>query len=110
MRRRPVQRPCGPVRRRPDTRHRTGHRRRRSTEVRADAIGIASDLRAAGLAVETGLRDRSVSSQLDYADTIGADHVVVVGERDLADGEVTVKDMESGEERQVDRDSITAEI
>ncbi|MFB6211656.1 MAG: His/Gly/Thr/Pro-type tRNA ligase C-terminal domain-containing protein, partial [Halobacteriales archaeon] len=36
-----------------------------------------------------------------------AETVVVVGERDLANGEVTVKDMGTGEEEQVDRNAIT---
>ncbi|MFW6317598.1 MAG: His/Gly/Thr/Pro-type tRNA ligase C-terminal domain-containing protein, partial [Halorubrum sp.] len=36
-----------------------------------------------------------------YADSINAETVVVVGERDLANGEYTVKDMESGDETTV---------
>ncbi|MFB6294790.1 MAG: His/Gly/Thr/Pro-type tRNA ligase C-terminal domain-containing protein, partial [Candidatus Nanohaloarchaea archaeon] len=56
--------------------------------------------------VETDLMGRSVSSQFDYADSINADTVIVVGERDLDNGEVTVKDMDTGEEEQVGRGSV----
>ncbi len=61
-------------------------------------MGIAQSLRASGNVVETDLRDRSFGAQLEYADTINAATVVIVGERDLADGVVTVKDMDSGEQ------------
>ncbi|MCJ7479184.1 MAG: histidine--tRNA ligase [Candidatus Nanohaloarchaeota archaeon QJJ-7] len=77
-----------------------------SGEVRAEALEIVEELRSAGNIVETGLKDRNVSSQFDYADSINAEKVVVVGERDLENDEVTVKDMESGEERKVDRSEI----
>ncbi|MFB6166803.1 MAG: histidine--tRNA ligase [Candidatus Nanohaloarchaea archaeon] len=72
-----------------------------SEEVREDALEIVEELRGEGLTVETDLMGRSVSSQFDYADSIGAERVVVVGERDLENDEVTVKDMESGEEVRV---------
>ena len=68
-------------------------------DTRAKAAEIARDLRALdGVVVETDVSDRSFGAQLGYADSINAETVVVVGERDLANGEVTVKEMESGDE------------
>ena len=68
-------------------------------DTRAKAAEIASDLRALeGVVVETDVSDRSFGAQLGYADSINAETVVVVGERDLANGEVTIKEMESGDE------------
>ena len=70
-------------------------------DTRPTALDIAQTLRARGNQVETDLADRSFGSQLEYADSIGAATVVIVGERDLADGVVTIKDMHSGEQTQV---------
>jgi histidyl-tRNA synthetase len=44
---------------------------------------------------------RSFGAQLDYADGVGAETVVIVGEQDLEDDNVTLKDMGSGDQTQV---------
>jgi histidyl-tRNA synthetase len=67
-------------------------------DTRPEALRVARDLRERGHVVETDLNDRGFGSQLSYADSINAETVVVVGERDLEDGNVTVKDMASGDE------------
>jgi len=67
-------------------------------ETRPEALRVARDLRDRAHVVETDLNDRGFGSQLSYADSINAETVVVVGERDLEDGNVTVKDMASGDE------------
>lgn len=61
---------------------------------------IARGLRDEGHVVETDLMGRSFGTQLDYADSINAETVIIVGERDLADGVVTVKDMATGDQEQ----------
>ena len=81
-----------------------------SRSVRDTALGFASDLRSAGLSVETDLSDRGFGEQLGYADSINAEKVLVVGERDLEQDQVTIKDMESGDEREVPVDSAVEEI
>jgi histidyl-tRNA synthetase len=48
--------------------------------------------------VETDVADRSFGSQMSYADAVNAQTVVIAGERDLENGEVTVKDMGSGDQ------------
>ncbi|GAB6879836.1 histidine--tRNA ligase [Halorubrum gandharaense] len=67
-------------------------------DTRAKAAAIAGGLRELGHVVEQDVSDRSFGGQLGYADSINAETVVVVGERDLANGEVTIKDMASGDE------------
>lgn len=81
-----------------------------SEDVRGEALKIVAELREEGLTVETDLKERSVGSQFDYADTINAETVVVVGKRDLEDGNVTVKDMQSGEEEPVPRENVVGII
>ncbi|AFK19633.1 histidine--tRNA ligase [Haloferax mediterranei ATCC 33500] len=67
-------------------------------DTRSVASRIARDLREAGNVVEVDVSDRSFGAQMSYADSVNASTVVIVGERDLENGEVTVKDMESGEQ------------
>jgi histidyl-tRNA synthetase len=67
----------------------------------AVAARIARDLRARGHVVESDVSGRSFGGQLDYADSINAETVVIVGEQDLENDEVTVKDMESGDQTAV---------
>jgi len=67
-------------------------------DTRPVAARIARDLRESGNVVETDVSDRSFGAQMNYADSINAETVVIAGERDLENGEVTVKDMESGDQ------------
>ncbi|MFB6304819.1 MAG: histidine--tRNA ligase [Haloferacaceae archaeon] len=67
-------------------------------DTRPTAARIARDLRDRGHVVETDVADRSFGAQLSYADGVNAETVVIVGEQDLANDEVTVKDMQSGDQ------------
>ncbi len=67
-------------------------------DTRSVASRIARELRAAGNVVETDVSDRSFGAQMGYADSINAETVVIVGEQDLANDEVTIKEMESGDQ------------
>ena len=78
-------------------------------DTRAEAARVARDLRARGHVVETDLNDRGFGSQLSYADSLNAETVVVVGEQDLADGNVTVKEMASGDETTAPFDAFPGE-
>ncbi|ELZ89287.1 histidine--tRNA ligase [Haloferax sulfurifontis] len=78
-------------------------------DTRGVASDIARDLRAAGNVVEVDVSDRSFGAQMSYADSVNADTVVIVGERDLENGEVTVKDMASGDQTTVPVDDFPGE-
>jgi histidyl-tRNA synthetase len=85
-------------------------------DTRAVAARIARELRGRGHVVETDVAGRSFGTQMEYADAIDAETVVIVGERDLDNDEVTVKDMETGDQTQApvaafpgDRDRPTYE-
>jgi histidyl-tRNA synthetase len=67
-------------------------------DTRPVAARVARELRERGHVVESDVAGRSFGAQLDYADSIGAETVVIVGEQDLANDEVTVKDMETGDQ------------
>ena len=75
-------------------------------DTRSEAARITRALRERGHVVETDVAGRSFGGQLDYADSINAETVVIVGEQDLANDEVTVKDMESGDQTEVPVDDF----
>ena len=77
-----------------------------SESVRDVALDYATTLREQGLSVETDLASRGFGSQLGYADDMNAKRVLIVGERDLENDEVTMKHMDSGEEENLDRDEV----
>lgn len=61
------------------------------------AGGICAALRDDGIAAQCDLCGRGLKAQLKYADKIGAAYTTVLGDNELADGKVTVKDMKTGE-------------
>ena len=65
------------------------------------ALQIARDVRLAGLTAVVGPAGRSLKAQLRQANTRGARYAAIIGEREAAAGEVTLRDLASHEERQV---------
>lgn len=77
-----------------------------SDSVRKQGLEYATELREYGLKVETDLKSRGFGGQLEYADSLGAKRVLIVGERDLEKGKVTMKHMDTGNEEELDRDNV----
>ncbi|OGD45209.1 histidine--tRNA ligase, partial [Candidatus Bathyarchaeota archaeon RBG_16_57_9] len=69
--------------------------------VKIEAIRITQILRRAGKSAVVDMMGRRLSKQFEYADKKGIPTVVVVGEKDLAGGEVTVRDMKTGNQSKV---------
>ncbi|APW97578.1 histidine--tRNA ligase [Halobiforma lacisalsi AJ5] len=78
-------------------------------DTRTEAARVTQTLRDRGHVVETDVAGRSFGAQLDYADSINAETVVIVGEQDLANDELTIKDMETGDQTQVPVDEFPGE-
>ncbi|MFC7056995.1 histidine--tRNA ligase [Halovenus salina] len=78
-------------------------------DTRPVAAGIARELRERGHIVEGDVEGRGFGAQLDYADSINAETVVIVGEQDLANDELTIKEMESGDQIQVPVEAFPGE-
>ena len=79
-------------------------------DTREVAARIARDLRSRGHVVEADLADRGFGSQLSYADSINARTVVIVGEQDLANDEVTLKEMATGEQTTAPVDEFPGDL
>jgi histidyl-tRNA synthetase len=72
----------------------------------AEVLGLARELRDAGLRVEYALAPQAVGKQLKLADSRGARTAVVVGPDDRARGEVMVKDLRGKGQVSVGRGSV----
>lgn len=75
-------------------------------EARAKAYQIVNSLRGRGIITETDYMDRSVKAQMKYANKIGAQNVVIIGEEELARNLVRIKDMETGEQTEISLEKI----
>ena len=67
-------------------------------EVRGKAREIVAMLRDAGVASEYDLLGRNLRKQFDYCNAKGINKVVIAGPKELAEGMIVLRDMESGEE------------
>ncbi|MBV9801254.1 MAG: histidine--tRNA ligase [Solirubrobacterales bacterium] len=78
------------------------------------AFGLAQEARRAGLQAQLELTGRSLKGQLRYADRIGARYVAIVGDGGdpTARGRpaVSLRNMESGDQDDVDRQSVIPTI
>lgn len=66
-------------------------------DVLIDAYKIAQRLRER-FVVDIDISSRKLGKQFSYADSIGAKHVIVVGEDEIRTGKFKVRDMKSGKE------------
>ncbi|GAA4472566.1 histidine--tRNA ligase [Rhodococcus olei] len=79
-------------------------------EAKSRLVVVAAQLRAAGIRVDMAYGGRGVKGAMKAADRSGAQLALVLGERDLADGVIGVKDLSTGDQRQVPLDSVVAEV
>lgn len=75
---------------------------------------LCDQLRAAGLAVERAYDARSMKAQMKVADKSGARVALLIGPEEHAAGEVTIRDLRSGDhdqvQRRVARDQVVATV
>jgi histidyl-tRNA synthetase len=77
--------------------------------ARADGLKLLRELRMAGLPAEMELEARGLRAQMKRADRLNARVTLLIGEDELARGEVTLRDMTSGDQRAVPRaDAVAA--
>jgi histidyl-tRNA synthetase len=79
-------------------------------ESASDVFSITQRLRAAGIAAEMDHQSRSLKAQMKTADRLGSRLVVLAGPDELANREVTVRDMATKAEWRVSIDQIEEEL
>lgn len=76
----------------------------------AECMSIAAQLRKAGIATDMDLLGKSISKNLDYANSYEIPYVVIAGKQELESGKVKLKDMKSGEEKLISVDEVKAQL
>ena len=76
----------------------------------AESISLAQELRDAGLRVDLYPEADKLGKQFKYASTRGIPIVAVVGDNERARGEVSIKDLRSGEQRAVKREEAASQL
>ncbi|MBI0583701.1 MAG: histidine--tRNA ligase [Methanomassiliicoccus sp.] len=77
-----------------------------SASVRDEAFSITAMLRRNCVSTEVDLMGRNISKNFKHAAAINARRAIIVGEKELAQGSVTVRDMSTGEQELVRREDI----
>lgn len=66
------------------------------------AVKIVSDIRDDGFIAMYDVAGRSVKAQMKYANKIGAQRTIVIGDDEIESGKAVLKNMKTGEEKEVD--------
>jgi histidyl-tRNA synthetase len=74
--------------------------------LRLEGLALLERLRAAGLRCDWDLRGRSMKGMMRHAASLGARRAVILGPREREAGVATVRDMDSGEQREVPLDGL----
>jgi histidyl-tRNA synthetase len=74
------------------------------------AIGVARALRAGGVATEVYPEAAKVKKQMAYADANQIPYVALLGSEEIKTGKLTVKDMATGEQHELDPDGLIEKI
>jgi len=77
---------------------------------RAESVALAHELREAALRVDLYPDADKIGKQFKYASAREIPFVAILGDDERARGEVALKDMRSGEQRSVKRESVAEEI
>ena len=71
------------------------------TEDISAAVALATQLRAAGLRTQLYTEPKKFKARMNYADRLGVPFVLFLGDDEIKDGVVSVKNMKSGEQVKV---------
>ena len=80
------------------------------TEDEHYVIKLVKSLRDKGYSVESNLMERSLKSQFKYADKINAKLVITVGDDEISENKLSVKNMKTGEQVKIWSNDLTEYI
>ena len=75
-----------------------------------DAIQIACKLRESGINTDIYLEEAKIKKKMKYADKWKIPYVIIVGEEEIETKILTLKNMETGEQKKLTIDEIINEI
>jgi len=71
------------------------------------AVAIAERLRRDGLYVECDLVGRSLKAQMKYANKLGADYTLILGDSEIESGKAFLRDMKNSEQTEIELATFT---
>ena len=75
-------------------------------EAREYSVRLLHELRSKGIRAEMDTRERNLKGQMKYANKLGAAYTVVIGEDEVASGELTLKNMKNSEQTKVRKEGL----
>jgi histidyl-tRNA synthetase len=79
-------------------------------DLTAEALKIARTLRQKGIVVEVEVMGRKMSKALEDADRRKMNYAIIVGERELKEGAVVIRDLAKRQQRTVKIERIADEL
>jgi histidyl-tRNA synthetase len=74
------------------------------------ALALLGTVRKAGISAIIATGDRSLKAQMRHADASGVRFVAIIGERELADGTVNLRDLANASQEAVARDQLLTRL
>ncbi len=81
-----------------------------STAEAVDALRVGNMLRNEGIKTEVYSADTKFKNKMSYANKIGVPYVVILGETEVANNTVVLKDMAKGEQQTVSQDKLASAV
>ena len=79
-------------------------------EAKAKALEYVTRIRREGLDAILASGNRSLKAQMRQANAIGTDHTIIIGEDELRDGMVILRDMSGGEQQKLSFDEVMGKL
>ena len=76
--------------------------------VEKEVSKLLTSLRNSGFRVDFDFMSRNLSNQMKFANKLGANSLLIIGERDLKEGNLTLRDLKSGEESKISFDKFVS--
>ncbi|WP_037181905.1 histidine--tRNA ligase [Rhodococcoides fascians] len=80
------------------------------SDAKARIVAIAGELRGKGISVDLAYGNRGVKGAMKAADRSGAQFALVLGDKELADGNVVVKELSTGAQHDVALSEIVSHL
>jgi histidyl-tRNA synthetase len=79
-------------------------------QARRKAFSLFEEMRRSGFKVRQSFTRDSLKTQLEEADRVGAKYSLILGQKEIMDGTILIRDMESGIQEVVDFKKTTLEL
>ena len=74
------------------------------------AIPLIKRLRSSGIRIERDYGNKSIKAQMKRADKLGAGFVLILGDNELASGNIIIKNMQSGEQENIPLNKVEERV